>query len=406
VKLLVFAHTPPPHHGQSYMVQLMLAGFGGDQRKHPAPNPPLGIECYHVNSRVSARMEDVGHYQPLKLLRLAGYCLQAIWCRFRYGADTLYYVPAPPNRTPLYRDWLVMLCCRPFFRRVVYHWHAAGLTDWLEAPAQRRLRAVSRLLLKQPHLSVVLSQHNTKDAGSLASRQIRVVNNGIPDPCPDYAGTLGPRREARFRARAEIFNGQGGTAAGGEARVFKVLFLAHCTREKGLFDAIEAVALANAELRRRGSLVEMQLTAAGEFIAAAERAEFDQRVQQADLQLRDGQPAVRYAGFVSGESKRRVFEESDGFCFPTYYHAENFALVVIEAMAFGLPVVTTRWRSIPEILPEGYSGLVDIHAPEQVAVALLRVATTESGEQLRQCYLERFTLEKHLASLAAAIRAA
>ena len=29
MKLLVFAHTPPPHHGQSYMVQLLLAGFGG-----------------------------------------------------------------------------------------------------------------------------------------------------------------------------------------------------------------------------------------------------------------------------------------------------------------------------------------------------------------------------------------
>ncbi len=33
MKLLVFAHTPPPHHGQSYMVQLMLEGFGGDVRK-------------------------------------------------------------------------------------------------------------------------------------------------------------------------------------------------------------------------------------------------------------------------------------------------------------------------------------------------------------------------------------
>ena len=30
MKLLIFAHTPPPHHGQSYMVQLMLAGFGGN----------------------------------------------------------------------------------------------------------------------------------------------------------------------------------------------------------------------------------------------------------------------------------------------------------------------------------------------------------------------------------------
>src|SRR5882757_8260343 len=51
MKLLVFAHTPPPHHGQSYMVQLMLAGFGGDaRRKKGAAASPYGVECYHVNA--------------------------------------------------------------------------------------------------------------------------------------------------------------------------------------------------------------------------------------------------------------------------------------------------------------------------------------------------------------------
>jgi hypothetical protein len=33
MKLLLFAHVPPPHHGQSYMVKLILDGIGGDQRK-------------------------------------------------------------------------------------------------------------------------------------------------------------------------------------------------------------------------------------------------------------------------------------------------------------------------------------------------------------------------------------
>ena len=54
MKLLVFAHTPPPHHGQSYMVQLMLQGFGGDARRRPAnAGSPRGIDCYHVNARFS-----------------------------------------------------------------------------------------------------------------------------------------------------------------------------------------------------------------------------------------------------------------------------------------------------------------------------------------------------------------
>ena len=104
MKLLVFAHTPPPHHGQSYMVQLMLAGFGGDCRgargratggPPAAPGCGYGIECYHVNARLSRKLEDIGDLRIGKFILLLGYSLQAIWCRFRYGVTTLYYIPAP-----------------------------------------------------------------------------------------------------------------------------------------------------------------------------------------------------------------------------------------------------------------------------------------------------------------------
>jgi hypothetical protein len=139
MKLLVFAHTPPPHHGQSYMVQYMLNGFGGDRRKKrnrlQEPNP-LGVECYHVNAQMSKTLEDIGEIQSIKLLRFFLFCLQAIWCRFRYGVDNFYYVPAPGKRAALYRDWLVMFVCRPFFRRIILHWHAAGLAKWLETSVQ------------------------------------------------------------------------------------------------------------------------------------------------------------------------------------------------------------------------------------------------------------------------------
>src|SRR3954464_12665344 len=86
MKLLVFAHTPPPHHGQSYMVQLMLNGFGGDQRQSHrlgiAKTSPYGITCYHVNAQVSKQLEDIGNFRPGKLFLLVGFCLQAIWCHF------------------------------------------------------------------------------------------------------------------------------------------------------------------------------------------------------------------------------------------------------------------------------------------------------------------------------------
>src|SRR2546425_7013696 len=133
MKLLVFAHTPPPHHGQSYMVQLMLEGFGGDCRETPhhaeasSQDGNYGMECYHVNARLSQKLEDIGDLRVGKFFLLLGYCLQALWCRFRYGVTTLYYIPAPGKRSALYRDWTVMFLCRPFFKRVILHWHAAGL---------------------------------------------------------------------------------------------------------------------------------------------------------------------------------------------------------------------------------------------------------------------------------------
>src|SRR5262245_10091586 len=98
MKLLVFAHVPPPFHGQSYGVQLMLNGFGGDWRRRKGAVPEhnsYGIECYHVNARLSKKLEDIGEFQGGKIFLILFYCLQAVWCRFRYGVNNFYYVPAP-----------------------------------------------------------------------------------------------------------------------------------------------------------------------------------------------------------------------------------------------------------------------------------------------------------------------
>ncbi len=209
MKLLVFAHTPPPHHGQSYMVKLMLDGFGGDCRRRGKKSPDgFGIECYHVNARFSKSLEDIGEFQGTKMFLILRYSLQAIWYRFRYGVTHFYYVPAPGKAVALYRDWLVMLLCRPFFKKVILHWHAAGLGRWLETCAQIRSRAITYRVFKPVDLSIVLSRYNFADAEKLLSTHVRVVSNGIPDPCPDFAETVMPRRRARFAARIKLSAGE------------------------------------------------------------------------------------------------------------------------------------------------------------------------------------------------------
>jgi len=405
MKLLVFAHTPPPHHGQSYMVQLMLDGFGGDHRRSARPGAsasPHGLTCYHVNARVSKELEDIGDFRLGKLVLLLLYCLQAIWCRYRYGVTTLYYIPAPGKYSALYRDWLVMLICRPFYKRIILHWHAAGLANWLETRVQMPSRRQTYQRMKDADLSVVLSEYNRADAEKLLPKQIRIISNGIPDPCPAYAREVLPRQQARSAARKKLASGQTLTPAdlagtGGDPQVFKILYLAHCTREKGLFDTIKGVLRANQGLAERRSPLSLHLIVAGNFVNQDEKAEFDRT-----LAMPGARKSIQYLGFVSGAQKQEALRHADLFCFPTYYQNENQPVNLIEAMAFGLPIITTRWRSIPELLPPGYPGLVDIGSPQQITEVLLNSLTGGTKQNFREIFLRNFTLEQYLTGLAEA----
>ena len=398
VKLLIFAHKPPPHHGQSYMVELLLNAFGGDVRNQTAANPPAPststIECYHVDCRFSDGMADIGRVRLAKVFLLFRYCWQAIQCRLRFGVKDFLYVPAPPARSAIYRDWLVMAICRPFFPRLILYWQAAGLGEWLASGARPWERWVTRTLLGRPALSVVLGEFCLGDAASLQSKKSVVVSNGIPDPCPNFTESMLPIRLERSAARAS------------SARPFQVLFLSLCTREKGLFDALEAVALLNGRLAAAQSATRVQLTVAGKFWRPEEEREFAERLARPDLNGGIADPArhaVRYAGFVGGADKARLLRDSDCLCFPTYYQAESFGIVLIEAMAFGLPVVTSRWRTIPELLPEGYPGLVEPRSPGQIAGALEQLLSAGYDARLRARFLDRYIVEKTMERMRVAL---
>lgn len=408
MKLLIFAPTPPPLHEQGYMVQLMLDGLGGDRRRRPPNAPPHagdihGMECYQINPRTSQRRADLGEVPGASLLRTLVCCGEAIWCRFRYGVRNFYYLPAPGEASALYRDWLVLRLCRPFFKHLILHWQAAGLARWLETSMPMRTRVLTYRCARQADLSIVLARGHLADAEKFLPRRIRVVANGIPDPCPEFRHALLPRRRARAAARELLFAGRALSPAdyhgtGGDPRVIKVLFHAPCTEEKGFFDALQAVLIANRTLAAQASPVRMKLLAAGTFVTTTERGRFDQLLADPEFDR-----AVDYLGALSDDGKHRALQDGDLFCFPTYHPGENQPVNLIEAMAFGLPVVTTRWGALAEMLPANYPGVVPIRAPEKIATAMLQLMHQETGERFRQLFLARFTLEAHLSRLAAAL---
>jgi glycosyltransferase involved in cell wall biosynthesis len=295
-----------------------------------------------------------------------------------------------------------MLLCRPFFKRVILHWHAAGLAKWLETCVQIRSRSITFDLMKHVDLSIVLSRYNRADAEKLFPQRIKIISNGIPDPCPAFEQEILPRRKARLAAREKLMAGgklsdDERKAAGAEPQTYRILYLAHCTRGKGVFDAIAGVKLANEILARQKSPITLRLTIAGNFVNHEEKLEFEKLIEEPGMAR-----TVRYLGFVGGDQKNQALRDADLFCFPTYYQNENQPVNLIEAMAFGLPIITTRWRSLPEMFLENYPGLVEIRAPDRIAAALLALMTMETGEAFRDNFCKSFALTSYLNELAAA----
>ena len=76
-----------------------------------------------------------------------------------------------------------------------------------------------------------------------------------------------------------------------------------------------------------------------------------------DLELEDKQ-LINYGGVLVPSDVPKILNESDVLVLPTYYEGEGYPGVIIEAYMMGVPVITTKWKSIPEIVDDNQTGIL------------------------------------------------
>lgn len=81
---------------------------------------------------------------------------------------------------------------------------------------------------------------------------------------------------------------------------------------------------------------------------------------------------VKFHGWIGPEEKHRLLSMTDVFVHPSKF--ESFGISILEAMDYGLPVITTATGGIPDLVRDGVNGLtVEPGNSRQIADAMLRL---------------------------------
>lgn len=352
LKMIVVGQTPPPFGGQAIMIQRMVDLL--------IP----GVEMHHVPMRFSHEISEIGRMRLGKLIKGVKIIASIVATRLRTGAQILYYPPAGPNLVPVLRDLIILLSIRWMFQRIVFHFHAAGLGEFLGGSSPI-LRSLARWAYDSPDLAIETAYGAPRDGAAIRAKRTVVVWNGVEDAAAEFA----PRDRSQHRR-------------------CKILYAGILTENKGVIDLIDACAI----LANRGVDFECQLMGAPH--SEQLQARLVARINDNGL---GGH--VRFLGVLTGAAKWQAFRDGDIFCFPTFYAAESFGLVAVEAMSFSLPVVATAWRGLSDVVTDEVGILVPIQDPVAIAAALSALINDPErrmklGEAGRRRYLELFTMKQ------------
>lgn len=167
-------------------------------------------------------------------------------------------------------------------------------------------------------------------------------------------------------------------------KVLKVLFLARIEKEKGIFETIDAF---NMLVLKKLSV---KLSIAGDGPALKEVKEY--------VNFLHINQYVNFLGYVTGKKKIETFISHDIYCFPTYY-GEGMPVSLLEAMAFGLPVVTRPVGGIKDFFENGKHGfLTNSKDPKILAELMEKILKNDHLFKSISLYNHQFVKKNFMAS--------
>lgn len=250
---------------------------------------------------------------------------------------------------------------------VVNHIHGADFEEFYIKASEKKKNLIKKIYSKCTAFIVLSDEWRQKISQIVPEEKITIIEN--------YS--ILQEKAAKKRANRKCNH--------------KVLFLGALGERKGCFDIPEVV-----------DLVAKKIPDV-KFILAGEGTPADERQIKKELLNKNLAKNVAFPGWVRGKEKERLLNDADVFFLPSYN--EGMPMSVLDAMGYGLPVVSTNVGGIPKIVKNNCNGFCcepgEIMAFSDAIVDLLlneEKRITMGNESIR-IVRDQYSFELHLQKL-------
>ena len=276
-----------------------------------------------------------------KCLCFAGGWRKVLGCLIRKRADILHLHMA--ERGSFYRKaWLLKLG-HWFGVPVVIHHHGAEFEDFYGTLSEKKKQYVKEIL-EEADLNLVLSERLKQELLQKAPlAKTEVLHNAVPVPdrIPD------------------------------RTNVDRILMLGAQGKRKGSYDLLEAVAAIDKKLPET-----IKVWMCGDEDVTGVR----HRVEELGLQNR-----IEHVGWIAGAEREECLSRAMLHVLPSY--REGLPMSILETMGQGIPNISTRIASIPEVIQDGENGF--LITPGDVETLQDRILKLVSEDRLRREFSEK-----------------
>jgi len=215
------------------------------------------------------------------------------------------------------RKYFYFRLAKIFNRKVIYHFHGASFVEQYRSASagwQRRIKD----FFTGVDLVICLSESWRKAIMEIApDSKVQVIHNSVSVPS---------LAEPRLNKGDQTIN---------------ITFLGLIGERKGVFDLLHVME----RLIQEGLDVCLNIGGNGDV----------DRLMN-DLDQKKLKERVLYLGWINGDDKDALLRKTDIFVLPSY--GEGMPMAILEAMSYGVPVVSTFVGGIPEVVKDGETGLL------------------------------------------------